>query len=82
MQIVVQLPTSRKGNMTLDCNSSTTIGEIKSKIYKKWEVHPKDQRLIFGGKILLDDMLVQNLHRLNVSNNIIYLSMRLPFFSA
>ncbi len=77
MRIVVKLLTN-KTTMILNCNSTSTGAEMKAEIYKKWKVHPKDQRLIFGrGKILSDDAILKTIPELNGPNNIIHLVIRL-----
>ena len=74
MVIVVKLLTNKT---TMNCNSST-VAEIKAEIHKKWKIHPKDQRLIFGrGKILSDDAILKTIPELNGPNNIIHLVIRL-----
>ena len=78
MQIVVKLLTN-KTTMILNCNSASTGAEIKDEIQKKWNIHPKDQRLIFGrGKILSHDSILKTIPELNGINNIIHLVIRLP----
>ena len=77
MRIVVKLLTN-KTTMILNCNSTSTGAEMKAENYKKWKVHPKDQRLIFGrGKILSDDAILKTIPELNGPNNIIHLVIRL-----
>ena len=78
MRIVVKQITN-KTTMILNCNSKSTGAEIKAEIHKKWKVHPKDQRLIFGrGKILSDDAILKAIPELNGTNNIVHLVIRLP----
>ena len=78
MQIVVKLLTN-KTTMILNCNSASTGAEIKDEIQKKWNIHPKDQRLIFGrGKILSHDSILKTIPELNGIDNIIHLVIRLP----
>ncbi len=53
MQIFVKTLSAK--NITLDCQKSTTIRELKEMIHSKEAIPVEQQRLIFSGKQLEDD---------------------------
>lgn len=57
-EIFVKTLTGR--TITIYANCNTKISEIKKQIYIKERVTPCDQRLIFAGKLLIDDKTVSD----------------------
>lgn len=55
MQIFIHLPQNEI--ITLDVDSDATISQLKNQIYKRDGIPVNMQRLIFGGKQLIDDAL-------------------------
>lgn len=55
MQIFIHLPTNKM--ITLYIDSDATISELKNQIYKADRTPVNMQRLIFGGKQLIDENL-------------------------
>jgi len=58
MQIFIHLPQNEI--ITLDVDSNSTISKLKNQIYRKDGVPVNMQRLIFGGKQLIDDTKCMN----------------------
>jgi hypothetical protein len=52
MQIFVRMLSGK--TITLDCESTDTIGSLKSKVEDKEGIKATDQRYVYGGKNLQD----------------------------
>ena len=74
MRILVKLLTV-KSPLKVTCASSTSVGELKGEIHKKWKIHPGDQRLVFAnGKTWPDCAKINDIS----SSNTVHLVLRLP----
>ena len=51
----IKVCTATGGSASFPCYPTTTIGDLKSSIHRKWHVHPTDQRLVANGLRLVPD---------------------------
>ncbi|KAM3279965.1 hypothetical protein ACQJBY_047006 [Aegilops geniculata] len=74
MQIFVKTPTGK--TVTLEVESTDTVGDVKAKIQREEGMSQEQQRLIFGGKPLEDE---RSLAEYNVNkDSTLHLLLHLP----
>ena len=66
VKINIRSPTSTD-DQTLHCDLEHRVLDLKVQIQTKWPSHPrpKDQRLVYAGKLLEDDAILKNVLRLD-----------------
>nr|XP_032816447.1 homocysteine-responsive endoplasmic reticulum-resident ubiquitin-like domain member 2 protein [Petromyzon marinus]XP_032816448.1 homocysteine-responsive endoplasmic reticulum-resident ubiquitin-like domain member 2 protein [Petromyzon marinus]XP_032816449.1 homocysteine-responsive endoplasmic reticulum-resident ubiquitin-like domain member 2 protein [Petromyzon marinus]XP_032816450.1 homocysteine-responsive endoplasmic reticulum-resident ubiquitin-like domain member 2 protein [Petromyzon mari len=63
--LVIKAPNQKYDDQTLECGLDWTVHRLKSHISEVYPGHPgiKDQRLIYSGKLLLDNLMLKDVLR-------------------
>ena len=76
IRIVLRTNNYKRITLELEVEPSNTIKTVKHKIQNKASIPPDQQRLIFAGKILKDELVLSDYKILNKS--ILYLALKTP----